>query len=657
MIRKTLFLLFFLFQFQAYSDSNSDISTNFHQEFFSSSTHGITGVINTPNARFSDEGNISLSLFRGNPERKVSLIFSPTDYLEAGIFYADIIGKAYADFNQSYKDKGFNFKFRIKQQDLYPAVAIGFNDIAGNGFYSSEYLVSSYKYKKIDFSLGVGWGNFSGGQTFKNPLIYLNNMFADRSSYMNDQGGNIDLENYFSGKEAALFGGIEYSINNKTKLKFEYDPSKNPVDFNFKPIDSRLNVGLDYKINQSLRMSIDYIQGNYFGIKFNVKNNISESYINSYKQRTIDTESKLIKLVVALQDNGISLEKLYKNDDMLLLNLRQNTYQSSSELITVFNKIKNQLNIDEEIIVRTFSNGNSVDVISSKSRKKKNDTQFKNLDLLYVKEGEFPRLFQNISPRLRTMVASREGFIKYGLFLEHDAKYMFSDSFFIESNLTTSLYDNFDELNIPPIDTYPAQVRSDIKKYLNKLDDGIAIKKLSINKFTKKNDNHYFYFSGGILEEMFNGIGVEYLNFNTNRNIAYGFDIFKVRKRDYEYNFEMLEYSTITGHANLFYKFGNSGMFSKISWGKYLAGDEGATIRLWKRFKNGAEMGGYVTFTDVSFEQFGEGSFDKGIFIKMPINFLGTSNFSGVNWRPLTKDPGSKLNKPYELYNDLKRFY
>ena len=111
-----------------------------------------------------------------------------------------------------------------------------------------------------------------------------------------------------------------------------------------------------------------------------------------------------------------------------------------------------------------------------------------------------------------------------------------------------------------------------------------------------------------------------------------------------------------TAHANLYYKFGESGLYSKLSWGQYLAGDEGGTLKVWKRFKNGAEMGAYATFTDVSFEEYGEGSFDKGVFFKIPFDLFGRKSLNSYGWKPLTKDPGSKLNKPYELYNELIRF-
>ena len=60
--------------------------------------------------------------------------------------------------------------------------------------------------------------------------------------------------------------------------------------------------------------------------------------------------------------------------------------------------------------------------------------------------------------------------------------------------------------------------------------------------------------SAGILEEMFNGIGFEYLYFNQDSNYAFGFEIFDVTKRDYEMRFGSLEYENVTGFVNFFFR-------------------------------------------------------------------------------------------------------
>ena len=85
--------------------------------------------------------------------------------------------------------------------------------------------------------------------------------------------------------------------------------------------------------------------------------------------------------------------------------------------------------------------------------------------------------------------------------------------------------------------------------------------------------------SAGILEEMFNGIGFEYLYFKQDANYALGFEIFDVTKRDYKMRFGTLDYKNVTGSANFYYRNYSLVPFdAKISYGEYLAGDEGVTF-------------------------------------------------------------------------------
>ena len=66
----------------------------------------------------------------------------------------------------------------------------------------------------------------------------------------------------------------------------------------------------------------------------------------------------------------------------------------------------------------------------------------------------------------------------------------------------------------------------------------------------------------------------------------------------------------------------------KVSAGEYLAGDVGYTIEFSRSFVSGVQFGAFATFTDVTFEQFGEGSFDKGIFF----NILIYGNLFAYTW-------------------------
>ena len=79
--------------------------------------------------------------------------------MEASFFYTNVEDRPYCYdlmyrfVSQDFKDKGFNIKLRLKEQGKLPAIAIGLQDFAGTGIYSSEYIVGSYGINKTDFHL------------------------------------------------------------------------------------------------------------------------------------------------------------------------------------------------------------------------------------------------------------------------------------------------------------------------------------------------------------------------------------------------------------------------------------------------------------------------------------------------------------------------
>jgi membrane-associated phospholipid phosphatase len=88
--------------------------------------------------------------------------------------------------------------------------------------------------------------------------------------------------------------------------------------------------------------------------------------------------------------------------------------------------------------------------------------------------------------------------------------------------------------------------------------------------------------------------------------------------------------------------------------GQYLAGDRGATVNLTRVFPNGVGMGAWATKTNVSAEQFGEGSFDKGIFVSVPFDLIfpkTSADGARFTWDPLNRDGGARLNRSISLYD------
>lgn len=625
--------------FIAYIISFLIIGDNYYLN--STNNYGSLGLINTPSARFYDSPASTLSFYRGFPDRKINLTLYPYDWLEASIFYSSIKDKEYGpDFSQDYKDKGFNLKIRIKEEDNLPAIAIGFNDIGGTGFYSSEYIVSSYSIGNYDFHLGASWGALNHYNHFDNPFVKISDRFRFRDS-STDQGGKVNFKNFFSGESASLFGGINYKIRDNLTFKLEYDPTLTPGELPYKERKSDISLGISY-LNKNSTIGFNFERGSNLSINFTLRDNFFLKEYD-YVKPTIKSDDKYKNLINNLNLNGIGVSKIEKNDEETLISFTQFNYQLE-ELEDIIDKAIENSNLTEKII-RTYKVA-GLNVTS-------NHHELEKPTKIY--ENNFNGLNQKFSLNIRPFIAGREDFIKAALLLEYDSEYVFSENLFFSTNLKYSLLDNFDDLIFPPIDTYPAQVRSDVKKYLNNLGDEISIGRAQLEYFETIDTNNHILISAGIFEEMFSGLSFEYLNYDPNRYFNWGFEINEVFKRDYDFRFGLLGYKNTTYHINTFYKNRNLIPFDlKVSFGEYLAGDKGATFEISRKFNRGIEIGAFASFTDVSFDEFGEGSFDKGIFFRIP--FGANYNLTNFLWRPLTKDPASKLNKKNDLYSLVDRY-
>ena len=67
-----------------------------------------------------------------------------------------------------------------------------------------------------------------------------------------------------------------------------------------------------------------------------------------------------------------------------------------------------------------------------------------------------------------------------------------------------------------------------------------------------------------------------------------------------------------------------------MSAGRYLAKDIGVTLDVSRVFKNGVTVGAFATKTNVSAAEFGEGSFDKGVYLSIPFDVMFTRSSSSV---------------------------
>jgi hypothetical protein len=162
----------------------------------------------------------------------------------------------------------------------------------------------------------------------------------------------------------------------------------------------------------------------------------------------------------------------------------------------------------------------------------------------------------------------------------------------------------------------------------------------------------------GYLESMFAGAGGEIMWRPEGARWALSADIYQVWQRDFDRLFGLQHYRQTTGHVSLYYASPWYDLNFELRAGQYLAGDRGFTLQITRRFSTGVEIGAFATKTNVSATQFGEGSFDKGLIIRIPLGWVApieTQSEISMDLRPVQRDGGQALSGDATLYGETLR--
>jgi hypothetical protein len=260
------------------------------------------------------------------------------------------------------------------------------------------------------------------------------------------------------------------------------------------------------------------------------------------------------------------------------------------------------------------------------------------------------RFTGSIGPGYQQSFGGPNGFL-YAISAVATGEMRVTQTSWLAGAINVNLLNNFGKYKADTISDLP-HVRTDIRQYVTS--SRVTIPFLQATKVGRLGDSSFYSMYGGLLESMFAGVGAEWLYRPYGSHFAIGVDANEVRQRGYDQNFSMLDYRTFTGHVTAYWDTGWHGVQANVSVGRYLAKDVGVTVDISRRFRNGVTMGAYFTKTNVSSAEFGEGGFDKGIYLTFPFDIMLTrsSGESGkVLWQPLLRDGGAKLNRQYPLYN------
>ena len=670
----------------------------------SSSDLGTVGLIDMPTSRMRADGIFSSTYSRQDSIDIYNLSYQALPWLEATFRYS--IFDPRRSFNASrfnLRDRSYEVKIRLLEETQYlPELSAGLRDILGTGVFGSEYLVASKSWQNVDFTVGLGWGRLAGNDVLENPLTTLSSSFERRDSDVGF-GGEFSFNNYFSGPNLGVFGGLEYSIpsiNGKVQLEYNSDNYNTEVNRGVLTRDSRFSYGVVWEPAKDLELGLSWQHGSEIALR------VSASVSTNQKQ-TIKTYAKPWEYI--LSENGWAEDSVVKNSETIVkredlssgdithfawydalhsrakkrgLALHSAKLNNDGDHLQLeyYNKghqyqidgVDHLLTLLNEELGREFKKRpsaktiNSVTLINISNNLRSFAVQsgLRYTNGIYSKSDELPNL-TIVTPekitkpdkatlfQLPYLRFSGDFGLRYSLFdpiaplktqlnFNLGAKLQLPDGWTISSNYIFDIVNNFDR-SVRTSNSVLPHVRSDINRYQQEGESGIDV--LYVEKYDQLSPNLYYRGYAGILEGMFSGIGAEFLYRPEQSRFAFGANINAVRQRDFDRGFGTQDYQVVTGHFSVYWATPYENYDVAVHMGRYLAKDWGATFELTRTFANGWEVGLFATLTDVPFEEFGEGSFDKGFTFRIPFNLFGSSGRRGIGTtiRPIQRDGGARL--------------
>lgn len=556
----------------------------------------------------------------------------------------------------------------------------------GTGLFEGEYVVASKSVgRNLRLTTGLGWGRLG---SYK-PIAQM----GTRKNRYYGKGGIPSFGKWFRG-DVAPFAGVEWSPNEKLTLKAEYssDAYAREVRVGSFQHKTPLNFGLDYRLGKSINLGVYALHGSEIGFSLTFLNNLKKSTIpggletapTPVRRRTpaerrdlgwikADASTAEIRadLKAALERDGLGYEGIDLHPQSATLRLRNTRYGNEAEALGRAARSMTR------ILPGSIETFNIVPVVNGlpTSTVTFNRSDLENLENAPAEQlfartmvsdafgrsplaeaGIYPKFNWSLSPYAGLSLFDPASPVRLDVGLRVKMNYKLASNIEIASSISKKLVGNIGSATREDYTSlYP--VRTDAAKYAREGDPSIDYLTLSI--FQRLGKDLYGRATVGYLEKMYAGLSTEVLWKPVDSRLALGIELNAVKQREFDQLFGFKDYSTVTGHVSAYYDLGK-GYHGQLDVGRYLAGDYGATISLDREFGNGWRIGAYATFKNVSAEDFGEGSFDKGIRMTIPLQaILGqpTRKETSLDLRSLTRDGGARLEIRDRLYRRVRNYH
>lgn len=658
-------------------------------------TYGYPGLIDMPAAHSRPDGELAFtsSYFAG--QLRNTLTFQMLPRLSGSFRYSvlqDVRINPGGAIENSRFDRSFSLHFRFADETRWrPAMAVGLNDFLGTGTYSSEYFVATKTLgDRVRVTGGIGWGRLAGVGEFRNPLSLFVPDLDGRSGRSADLGGRVNSDQLFSG-DAALFGGIQWQVTDKLTLSAEHssdaNPSETPSAFDR---DIPLNFGASYQVRPGVSVSGHWLYGSELGVQLSMALNPKEPPRGSgldpapppvvprtgdpaddlgWETQVPDGPALRGRVARTLAGQGIGLHGFVLEGDTARLEIENKTYPRNAQAIgrtarSLTGVLPARIG---RLIIAPVTNGVAgaqVEIARGDMETLEHDLQntwqsYKRARItaaegtIPARAGRYPNFDWSLKPYLTPSFFDPDDPVRADLGAELTARLEPVRGLEFSGGFRKKAVGNLDE-STRPSDSVLPRVRSEFNIYDREGDPSIT--HLTGAYFFKPGRDLYGRVSAGYLEPMFGGVSGEILWKPVDSPFAIGIEANYVQQRDFDQLWGFRDYDVATGHVSAYWDLGN-GFHTQLDVGRYLAKDWGATLSVDREFENGWRVGAFATLTDVPFSRFGEGSFDKGIRITIPISWVSgqpTRDDYTTTIRPVTRDGGARLEVDGRLYDRVR---
>ena len=659
--------------------------------------NGVAGLIDMPTGEAMPDGEFTLGIghFSGITRGTLSFQFLP--WLGASFRYSETRDFNYAGYDTFY-DRSFDLRLTpLREQGYWPSLTIGLQDLAGTGVFSGEYVaLTKTVVPGLKVTGGLGWGRLGTGHDLGSP-------FGDRPGGFSGTGGKFEPDRWFRGPMSP-FAGVEWQANDKLGFKAEYSSDAYVLESEQSDVFDRKsdwNFGAEYQASESIRLGAYYMYGSEFGLTFqlalNPKNppnrNTTEpaplpvvarpdpvsrpdAWSREWAQNPEAAVTLRDRLETVLAADGMHVEALSVTAETARLRLRNNRFDQEPQAI---GRAARAMTRTLPASVETFeiepvSRGLPAARVTFKRsdiEALENAPDGSNRLLAHTTIGEttdsvaegtvwgeglYPKFRWSLGPNALFSWFDPDQPVRADLNALLAAEYDLLPGLTFSGAVSKRIIGNLDSVKRESNSRLP-HVRSDQAEY-DKYGDP-RIERLQVAWYRHPAEEIYTRVTFGYLEQMFGGISTEALWAPVGSRLAFGAELNWVKQRDFDGYFGFQDYDVVTGHVSAYYDIG-SGYRAEIDVGRYLAGDWGTTLTLEREFANGWRVGAFATFTNVSSEDFGEGSFDKGITLTIPISWMlgqPTQQAYSTAIRPINRDGGARLGVTGRLYDTVRSMH